>query len=210
MTLRHSYFRAGDDCVAINSRNQLEGFVTRNVTIGPNLTCISPITIGSGTGNGIFDVEIRDSVVDARWGTANAAWLPKWAHTALRFKTARNRGSAGVSNVYVHNVTGLGVDLMVDFQSYYSCQNSSGTANYKFCRETVWPNEVPDAPSYRNMVFDGLHGDAWRAAWINCLPEAPCRNVTFTNVDVVATQGEWVCENIYGSAPGVKGCFAGP
>ena len=36
LTLRHSYFRAGDDCVAINSRNQLEGFVTRNVTIGPN------------------------------------------------------------------------------------------------------------------------------------------------------------------------------
>jgi polygalacturonase len=210
MTLRHSYFRAGDDCVAINSRNQLEGFETRNVTIGPNVTCISPISIGSGTGNGVFDVEIRDSVVDARWGVPNAGWLPKWAHTALRFKTARNRGGAGVSNVHVHNVTALGVDLFVDIQSYYSCQNSSGTANYMFCREAVWPTEVPDAPSYRNMVFDGLHGDAWRAAWLTCLPEAPCRNVTFARVDVAVVQPAWVCENVYGSAAGVEGCFAGP
>ena len=209
MTLRHSYFRAGDDCVAINSRNQLEGFVTRNVTIGPNLTCITPISIGSGTGNGIFDVEIRDSVVDARWGTPNAAWLPKWAHTALRFKTARNRGSGGVSNVFVHNVTGLGVDLMVDIQTMYSCQNSSGTANFKLCCELAWPNEVADAPSYRNMRFDGLHGDAWRASWLHCLPEAPCRNVTFANVDVAVVQPDWVCESIYGSAPGVSGCFEG-
>ena len=209
MTLRHSYFRAGDDCVAINSRNQNEGFETRNVTIGPNVTCITPISIGSGTGNGVFDVVIRDSVVDARWGVPNADWQPKWAHTALRFKTARNRGSAGVSNVHVHNVTGLGVDLMVDIQPYYSCQNSSGTANYLFCRETVWPSEVPDAPSYRNMVFDGLHGDAWRAAWLTCLPEAPCRNVTFTNVNVAVVQPAWVCENVFGSAAGVQGCFEG-
>ena len=69
MTLRHSEFRAGDDCVAINSRNIAEGFVTRNVTI-LNLTCLTPITIGSGTGNGVFDVTIKDSVVDARWGGA--------------------------------------------------------------------------------------------------------------------------------------------
>ena len=207
MTLRHSHFRAGDDCVAINSRNEAEGFETRDVTIGPNLTCITPISIGSGTGNGVFDVDIVDSVVDARWGAANAGWRPKWAHTALRFKTARNRGAAGVSNVRVRNVTGLGVDLMVDIQSYYSCQNSSGTGNYLFCREQVWPTPVAHAPSYRNMAFDGLHGDAWRAAWLNCLPEAPCTNITFANVDVAVTEPGWVCENVFGSAPGVSGCF---
>jgi polygalacturonase len=215
MTLRHSYFRAGDDCVAINSRNIAEGFVTRNVTIGPNLTCITPITIGSGTGNGIFDVTIRDSVVDARWGTPNPAWYPKWAHTALRLKTARNRGSGGVHGVTIRNITGLGVDLMVDIQSYYSCQNSSGTANYLLCRDLMWPSSVPDAPFYSDVSVDGLHGDAWRAAWLNCLPEAPCRNITFTNVDLKTTHPEWVCENVYGSAsgnvrPSAQGCFMGP
>lgn len=215
MTLRHSYFRAGDDCVAINSRNQAEGFPTRNVTIGPNLTCITPITIGSGTGNGVFDVTIRDSLVDARWGAPNPSWLPKWAHTGLRFKTARNRGSGGVHGVRVANMTFRGVDLAVDIQSWYSCQNSSGTANYNLCKELNWPTPVEDAPFYSNVEIDGLHGDAWRAAWLNCLPEAPCRNVTFTNVNLATTVPEWVCENVYGSAsgsvqPSAQGCFAGP
>jgi len=212
LTLRHSVFHAGDDCVAINSRNEAEGFVTRNVTIGPNLTCITPITIGSGTGNGIYDVVIRDSLVDASWGTPNPDWLPKWAHTALRFKTARNRGSGGVSNVYVTNISAIGVDLMVDIQSWYSCQNSSGTANYQLCRETLWPSPQENAPYYSNMVFDGLRGDAWRAAWLNCLPEAPCRNITFRNVDLDTVAPQWVCENVHGKAnenirPSADGCF---
>jgi hypothetical protein len=215
LTLRHSVFRAGDDCVAINSRNQEEGFVTRNVTIGPNLTCITPITIGSGTGNGIFDVTIVDSTVDTRWGVVDPSWMPKWAHTALRFKTARNRGSGGVSGVTVRNITALGADLMVDIQSYYSCQNSSGTWNYQLCRDTLWPQPVADAPSYQNMHFDGLRGDAWRAAWLNCLPEAPCHNITFENVELNTTEPQWVCENVHGSAdnnvhPSAAGCFAGP
>jgi polygalacturonase len=134
MTLRHSYFRAGDDCVAINSRNIAEGFPTRNVSI-VNLTCITPITIGSGTGNGVFDVTIRDSLVDARWGAPDPHWMPKWAHTGLRLKTARNRGSGGAHGVRVQNLTVLGVDLAVDIQSWYSCQNSSGPANYQRSEE---------------------------------------------------------------------------
>jgi hypothetical protein len=88
--------------------------------------------------------------------------------------------------------------------------NPTAQANFKLCRELAWPHPVPDAPSYRNMVFDGLHGDAWRAAWLHCLPEAPCHNVTFTNVDVAVTTPEWVCENIYGKGPpSSAGCFEG-
>lgn len=214
MTLRHSYFRAGDDCVAINSRNIAEGFPTRNVTI-VNLTCITPITIGSGTGNGVFDVTILDSVVDARWGAPNPSWLPKWAHTGLRFKTARDRGSGGVHGVRVQNFTVKGVDLAVDIQAWYSCQNSSGTANYQLCRALRWPDPAQDAPFYSNVEINGLHGDAWRAAWLNCLPEAPCRNITFSNVNLTTTEPDWVCEHVYGSTsgsvrPSAQGCFAGP
>lgn len=88
---------------------------------------VTPISIGSGTGTGVYDVVIRDSVVDARWGNRTQAWLPKWSHTAIRFKTARGRGPAGVSGVLVSNVTVLGADTFVDFQPYYSCQNSSGS-----------------------------------------------------------------------------------
>jgi hypothetical protein len=112
-------------------------------------------------------------------------------------------------------MTFRGVDLAVDIQSWYSCQNSSGTANYNLCKELNWPTPVEDAPFYSNVEIDGLHGDAWRAAWLNCLPEAPCRNVTFTNVNLATTVPEWVCENVYGSAsgsvqPSAQGCFAGP
>ena len=107
-------------------------------------------------------------------------------HTAIRFKTARNRGPAGVSGVAVRNVTGLGVDLMVDIQSYYSCQNSSGTKNYKLCRElTQGPPLAPDvAPAYSNGVISGVRGDAWRPVWLNCLPEHPCTNITFSDVQL--------------------------
>lgn len=142
LTLRNSVLHAGDDCVAINARGMDPAsgdFPTRGVTIGPNVTCITPITIGSGTGLGIYDVVIRDSVVDARWGVPDPTWRPRWAHTALRFKTARNRGPAGVSGVVVSNVSAHGVDLFVDIQSYYSCQNSSGTENYFLCREMTQP-----------------------------------------------------------------------
>ena len=48
MTLRDSVLRAGDDCVAINSRNLVGpgSFPTRNVTIGPNVSC-SELATGS-------------------------------------------------------------------------------------------------------------------------------------------------------------------
>ena len=216
MTMRDSWLFAGDDCVAINSRNinaSAGDFATRNVTIGPNVTCRTPITIGSGTGIGVYDVRIVDSVVDARWGNRTAAWQPRWYHTALRFKSARNRGPAGVSGVVVSNITVLGASLAVDFQLWYSCQNSSGTAAYELCREMLWPTPLPrdQAPNYDNVHISGLRGDAWRPVWAECLPEHPCFNVTITDMDIAAEEPAWVCENIQGAAarvlPPAGECF---
>jgi hypothetical protein len=57
------------------------------------------------------------------------------------------------------------------------------------------------------MVGEG----AWRAAWLNCLPETPCENVHFRNFSAPGALG-YVCENVIGSAdhtdPAAAGCFA--
>lgn len=215
LTMRDSVIRAGDDCVAINSRNDAPSPPTRNVTIGPNVTCITPISIGSGTNSGVFDVVIRDSVVDTRWGNRTSLWLPKWYHTAIRFKTARARGPPGVSGVLVSNITALGADLFVDFQPYYSCQNSSGYDNYNACvLATQGPRLPPDAaPSFSNARFTGLRGDVWRPVWLTCLPEKACENITFDDVDLTAQEPTWACSNVRGSAgpnvePPATGCFS--
>ena len=219
MTLRNSVLRAGDDCVAINSRNTLGpgSFPSRNITIGPNVSCITPISIGSGTGTGVYDVVIRDSVIDARWGNQTDVWLPKWSHTAIRFKTARGRGPAGVSGVLVSNVTAHGADVFVDFQPYYSCQNSSGPANYDACVNATQGPPLPpsDAPTFSNVHFTGLRGSVWRPAWLTCLPEKPCENITFSDVQLDAVVSSWACSNVHGSAdanvfPAATGCFNAP
>ena len=205
MTLRDSVLHAGDDCIAINSRGldaATGDFPSQNITIGPNVTCITPITIGSGTGMGIYDVVIKDSVVNASWGVASPSWRPRWYKTALRFKTARGRGPAGVRNVLVSNITAISIDLFVDGQPYYSCQNSSGLENWAFCVENAQPPPQPPdhAPSYVNVTFSLLRGDAWRFAWLNGLPEHPYSGWRFDDVDVNVEQEEWVCGNVNGSA----------
>jgi len=205
MTLRDSVIHSGDDCIAINSRGldaSTGDFPSQNITIGPNVTCITPISIGSGTGMGIYDVVIRDSTVNAEWGVSSPSWRPRWYKTALRFKTARGRGPAGVRNVIVENVTAIAVDLFVDSQPYYSCQNSSGLSNWEFCVNNAQPPPQPsnEAPAYVNVSFNMLRGDAWRFAWLNGLPEHPASAWRFDDVNVNVEQAEWICNNINGSA----------
>jgi polygalacturonase len=219
MTLRNSILHSGDDCIALNSRGvdaSAGDFPSENITIGPNVTCITPISIGSGTGIGIYNVTIRDSIIDARWGIESPEWRPRWYKTALRFKTARGRGPAGVANVFVTNITAIGVDLFVDSQPFYSCQNSSGTINWKFCVENAQPPpQLPsEAPAYVNISFQSLQGDAWRFAWLEGLPEHPGYNWTFDDINVDTIQNEWVCDNIEGSTggnvrPPSGDCFVG-
>lgn len=227
LTLQNSVIHAGDDCVALNSRNHAlpEEFPTRGVLIR-NLTCATPISLGSGTGNGVFDVRIEDSVVDPLAENFNLtdAWLPKWWRTAVRFKTARGRGTAPIANVTISNLTVNAVDLVLDFQSYYSCQNSSGTDNYMACRAATQPPPAPPGtpgPTFANITVTGVRGSAWRAGWLNCLPERPCTGIRISDFNVTgnpiypssatAANG-WVCEHVYGTAsndvsPAPLGCF---
>lgn len=215
MSVTNSVIHAGDDCIAVNSRNQgPDDWPTRGVLIR-NVSCITPISLGSGTGIGVYDVAIDNCTVTGGWGNASSLWLPKWWHTGIRLKTARGRGPGGIANVTVTNFTAVNLDLFIDFQSYYSCQNSSGTAMYELCRSSTQapPQPAAQTPTFTNITFSGVKGNAWRAAWLNCLPERPCRGITFSDVQLATSVG-WACENVYGQAgPGVvpppDGCFAG-
>lgn len=217
MTVKDSVLHAGDDCIALNSRNVgPEDWPSRGILI-TNISCVTPISLGSGTGNGVFDVVIKDSTVDGRGGNHSMAWLPKWWKTGLRFKTARGRGGGGIANVTISNLTFFGLDLAVDFQSYYSCQNSSGTKNCMLCRNaTQAPVQPPElTPTFSNITITGLRGDAWRAAWLNCLPEKPCTGIYFDDVQLSTQQPEWVCEHVHGStgpsvSPPATGCLQSP
>jgi len=115
----------------------------------------------------------------------------------------------------VSNVTALGADVFVDFQPYYSCQNSSGIDNYEACVNATQGPPLPpsEAPSFTNVRFEGLRGTVWRPVWLTCLPEKPCENISFMDVRLEAQEPAWACSNVYGSAngevfPPATGCFA--
>lgn len=215
MSVLNSVIRAGDDCLALNSRNQGPDDWPSSGILVRNVSCITPISLGSGTGNGVYNVVIDNCTVTAGWGNASAAWRPKWWRTGVRFKTARGRGPGGIHNVTISAFKAVGLDLFLDFQSYYSCQNSSGTANYDLCRTSTQlpPQPVEDTPTFTNITVRGVRGDAWRAAWLNCLPEKPCTGVSFDDVQLDTQEG-WACENVNGTAgpnvtPPPVGCFTG-
>ena len=53
-----------------------------------NLTCHTPISIGSGTRGGVRNILIENSTVIGGWGDDHT-YKPQWWHTAIRIKTAR-------------------------------------------------------------------------------------------------------------------------
>ena len=81
---------------------------------------------------------------------------------------------------------------------WYPCQNQSGTANYELCR-AHYPVEPGIRPHIRDIALAGVTGvgGVWRAGWLNCLPESPCRNVTVAGVAAPGALG-WRCEHVRG------------
>jgi hypothetical protein len=86
------------------------------------------------------------------------------------------------------------VDLVFDLAMHYACQNSSGTANYNDCVAAQGTGSPSIAPSVVGIHFENIRGTAWRSGWFRCLAEAPCREVSFSGIDVVASEG-FLCEH---------------
>eukprot|EP00035_Acanthoeca_spectabilis_P030814 m.11086 g.11086 ORF g.11086 m.11086 type:complete len:454 (-) comp4393_c0_seq2:1599-2960(-) len=204
VVIENSLIHAGDDCIAIYSNHGPTSYVTIR-----NVTCHTPISITHG-GGGTHGVLVDNCTVHGDWG-GDTTYKPQWWKTALRIKTDRNTNGT-VENVVYRNVRAIGVDLLIDIQSWYPCQNQSGMANYMQCRSFY--NVKPGVrPHIRNITVRDSNADgAWRSAWLNCLPESPCEDVHFINVSA-AHALPMMCENVHGGVEGSPtldgqhGCF---
>jgi hypothetical protein len=95
------------------------------------------------------------------------------------------------------------VDLVFDIAMHYACQNTSGSENYADCAAAQ--GEGGDGsiqPSVSSIHFEGIRGTAWRSGWLRCLADAPCRDVTFAQIEVTATE-PFLCEHVH--ATGLPG-----
>jgi hypothetical protein len=172
-----------------------------------NVTCHTPLSITHGAG-GTSDVTFENCTVNGNWGK-DSTFKPQWWKTALRLKSDRHTNGT-IENIRYKDIVAVGVDLVFDIQMWYPCQNQSGMHNYRLCRD-FYPPMKGIRPHIRNITLDGiLATDAWRSLWLNCLPEAPCENITFENVKVGRDTHPPVCENAVGHVIGGNvgdGCF---
>ena len=111
-----------------------------------------------------------------------------------------------VRNVVFRDIEVVDVDLVFDLAMHYACQNTSGTENYNDCAAAQHGSPAI-LPSVSGIHFDNIRGTAWRSGWFRCLPEAPCRDVTFSGIDVVASE-PFVCEHaeVSGWEPAEQAC----
>ena len=226
VTIENSVIRAGDDCIAIYSTLDAPAPATQNVTVR-NVTCYTPLTITHGRDT--HDVLFENCTVIGNWGhSADPLWRPQWFHTAFRLKTGENKGPTGgtTHDITYRNIRVEEVHLAIDFQQYYPCQNTSGTANYNYCTQLepqTTLDRTVELPSWYNIRFENISGTAWRAGWMNCAPTSPCRNVSLSNFELKPLQfpahefdavAGYVCDHVNGTTgpgpvdPPLEGCFA--
>lgn len=119
-------------------------------------------------------------------------------YETARVQQLRVKGNPG-ANVTVRNITFrdiivMDVDLVFDLAMHYACQNTSGTSNYNDCVAGQGGSSSIQ-PSVSGIRFESVRGTAWRSGWLRCLLEAPCENVTFSEIDVASAE-PLLCENV--------------
>eukprot|EP00051_Salpingoeca_urceolata_P000327 m.33527 g.33527 ORF g.33527 m.33527 type:complete len:469 (-) comp10436_c0_seq1:77-1483(-) len=206
--VRDSVANNGDDCVAINAGKYAGGVAidmpTRDVLID-NLTCHTPISVGSGVSGGVFNVTVRNSrsvLAKAPGGCPSGPDCPVWFNTAFIIKNSRDRGGV-VDGVLIQNHSVENADLVFKINQYYACQNHTGDA-FRKCADAQPP--LPGlTPQVHNVRFEDIRvvdhdrqGGPFRVGWLECVPEAPCTNISFANAMTHAQNG-WACNNVQGT-----------
>lgn len=163
----NNVFDTGDDCIAVKAGRDWSGRMV-NISTAHVLAEHNHfkqghgVSLGSETSAWIYDVTIRDSIVD---GT----------NVAVRIKSARGRGG-GVRKVTYDNLVGRAneaIQLTLDYEKDVAPTNASAT------------------PQILDVDIRNLNIDAQRDALLCAgLDESTIRNVTLTNVTVTGKQAQ--------------------
>lgn len=179
----------GDDHIAIKSGldqyGRSVGIPSRNVTIKGNRHYAGRgISIGSEVSGGVEDIFVSD-----------VAHIGPSEH-GLHVKTSKARGGF-VRNVWFTNVSigDVTSDSLLGILTSYGGSGSS----------------TPHLTDIRGIHFrdisrpagapKGKHGPGT----FNCFSEAPCQNMTFTDVFLEPVEGSWSCTYVSGDVISVKG-----
>mmetsp|Transcript_29268 Transcript_29268/g.40446 ORF Transcript_29268/g.40446 Transcript_29268/m.40446 type:complete len:289 (+) Transcript_29268:36-902(+) len=163
--IENSYFRVGDDGVAIKSGwdcfGTQYGMPSANIVIR-NLTVDSPtaagVCIGSEMSGGVYNV----TVSDCRFVNM---------HAGLRIKTNKHRGGT-VSQIAFENIELENVQVGMQFNDYY------GSPNPSCHRGTTW-----QIPTVENITVKNLKGIGVQlAADMEGLPESPLRGLILQDI----------------------------
>ncbi|KAK3268611.1 hypothetical protein CYMTET_22900 [Cymbomonas tetramitiformis] len=181
--IEDSYFRTGDDAIAIKSGWDCYGYnvaapsaniVIRNVTV--HAPCCGGLVIGSEMSGGVRNVTLLDSTfVD----TQKAIWLKG------------NPGRGGfIAHVNIHNIRVTGGKWAVMANTYYGELNPA-------CHRSQPTSAMP---FIHNVHINGLVAfNVETAGQFKGLADAPIFNVTLTNV-TVDSKFSWDCSNVGGRA----------
>lgn len=196
------------DCIALNSGKYAGGVAigmpTANVLIS-NLSCRTPMSIGSGISGGIENVTITGVHSELGRGCGERGGMcPNWKNVAIKIKSSRGRGGH-VKNVTFERILVSGGDLALQINLWMGCQNYSAAA-WANCTAKQRPTSAALTPSVRDVTFRDITNAAGappsRVGWLECLPDSPCSGISIEGVQMAAVSSGWACKFVSGVAQG--------
>jgi polygalacturonase len=217
VVVRNVSVDVGDDCIALNSGKYgggvAIGMPTANVLI-QNLTCRTPMSIGSGISGGIENVTIKGvrSILGRGCGE-HGGMCPAWKNIAVKIKSSRGRGGY-VRNITFEDIVVSGGDLVLQINLFMGCQNFSAAA-WANCTAKQHPTTPALTPNVHGVTFRSitstLTAPPARAGWFACLPDSPCTGIAIDGVNLAAASDGWACEHVSGvthnTTPDPASCF---
>ena len=177
IVIRDSLIDTGDDCVAVKSGKDEDGLKvnipTYNVDVY-NMTFLRGrgVAIGSETSGGIYNISFRNY---SCVGTKRC----------VRIKSRKDRGSY-VENIVYENAAMENVETAISIDMFYGNDETA----------------TGPSPHFSHFRVENITGTASRAGDILCLPDNPCTDLQFTNVDILAEEA-FHCSNAYGTVSNV-------
>jgi len=131
---------------------------------------ISGVAIGSDESGGVKNVSVSNCIFN---GT----------DMGILMKATRDRGglveNISFKDIYMKNIRSFGILIELYDHSY----SSLNTSNFK-------PEPVSEStPIFKNILLSNLSGNAIISTKLKGLPESPLKNVTLSQINIIARDG---------------------